>query len=43
MYSSLNNFDILEKDKILGEGSYSKVFKARNILDNKIYALKKVL
>mgnify|MGYP002628844747 CR=1 FL=1 len=33
----INNYKILEK---IGEGSYSKVKKTINILDNKIYAVK---
>ena len=35
----MENFEILNK---LGEGSYSTVLKVKRILDNNIYALKKV-
>lgn len=37
---SLSNFEILGK---LGEGAYSTVYKVRRLIDNKFYALKKVL
>ncbi|KAK8887668.1 hypothetical protein M9Y10_038721 [Tritrichomonas musculus] len=35
--SSLNNYQILEE---LGEGSFSKVYKVKNRLNNEVYALK---
>ena len=35
----MNDFQIISK---LGEGAYSTVFKVKRIIDNKIYALKKV-
>ena len=35
----MNDFQILSK---LGEGAYSTVFKVKRIVDNQIYALKKV-
>ena len=36
---SLNDFQILAK---LGEGAYSSVFKVKRLIDESIYALKKV-
>ena len=35
----MNDFQIISK---LGEGAYSTVFKVKRIVDNQIYALKKV-
>ena len=35
----MNDFQILQK---LGEGAYSKVYKVKRLVDNNIYALKKV-
>ena len=35
----MNDFQIISK---LGEGAYSTVFKVKRIIDNEIYALKKV-
>lgn len=35
----MNDFKVLSK---LGEGAYSKVYKVRRLIDNNIYALKKV-
>jgi NIMA (never in mitosis gene a)-related kinase len=35
----MNDFQIISK---LGEGAYSTVFKVKRIIDNQIYALKKV-
>ena len=32
----------LEKDKILGQGAFSKVLKVLNHNDNQVYALKKI-
>jgi len=42
MFSNLNNFVFLDKDRIIGEGGFSHVFRVQNIFDQKIYALKKV-
>ena len=42
MLGDLNNFEFLDSKKILGEGSFSKVYKVRSKLDNQIYALKKI-
>lgn len=36
---SLNDFVILEK---LGSGSFASVYKARRLVDQQIYALKKI-
>lgn len=36
---SLRDFIIMDK---LGEGSYAKVYKARRLADQKVYALKQV-
>lgn len=36
---SLKDFQMLEK---LGEGAYSTVFKVKRLIDNELYALKKV-
>ena len=35
----MNDFQILQK---LGEGAYSTVYKVKRLIDNNIYALKKV-
>ena len=35
----MDNFEILEK---LGDGAYSIVYKVKRLIDNNIYALKKV-
>ena len=35
----MNDFQILQK---LGEGAYSTVYKVKRLVDNNIYALKKV-
>lgn len=42
MLKNLNNFEFLDKKQIIGEGGFSRVFRARNKIDQKIYALKKV-
>ena len=42
MFSSLNDLEILSRNKILGEGAFSEVIKVRSRKDNKLYALKKV-
>ena len=36
---SVNDFEIIAK---LGEGAYSSVYKVRRVIDQTIYALKKV-
>jgi NIMA (never in mitosis gene a)-related kinase len=36
---SMNDFEILAK---LGEGAYSSVYKVKRLVDESIYALKKV-
>lgn len=38
--TTLTDFQPIEK---IGEGSYSTVYKVRRVIDNKLYALKKVL
>ena len=42
MFQSLNDLEILSRNKILGEGAFSEVIKVRGRKDNKLYALKKV-
>ncbi len=42
IFNSLRDIEIIEEDKILGEGAFSKVIKVRNKHDQKFYALKKV-
>ena len=42
MLNRLEDIEILDATKILGEGSYAAVYKVRSRLDNRIYALKKV-
>lgn len=36
----INNFELLER---IGSGAYGLVFKARNMLDNRVYAIKAIL
>ena len=36
---SVNDFEIIKK---LGEGAYSSVYKVRRLIDQTVYALKKV-
>ena len=42
MFKSMNDIEILDSTKILGEGAFSEVFRVRSKIDNKIYALKQV-
>ena len=42
MFRSLDDIQILDNTKILGEGAFSEVFRVRSKVDNKIYALKQV-
>lgn len=42
MLNSINDVDILDKSKILGEGAFSEVVKVRSKIDNQLYALKQV-
>lgn len=42
MIKSLKDLEIMEKDKILGEGAFSQVIKVRGKIDGRIYALKTV-
>ncbi len=42
MFKDINDVEILDKDKILGEGAFSEVIKVRLKKDKKLYALKKV-
>ena len=42
MLKKIEDVEVLDKTKILGEGAFSTVLKVRNKLDNKIYALKKI-
>jgi NIMA (never in mitosis gene a)-related kinase len=39
IYMSIKDFQIISK---LGEGAYSSVFKARRLIDQEFYAIKKV-
>ena len=40
--NSINDIEIINKDKFLGEGAFSEVIKVKSKRDSKIYALKKV-
>jgi serine/threonine protein kinase len=42
MLNDLSNFEFLNNDRILGEGSFSKVYKVKSKADGKIYALKQI-
>lgn len=42
MLKSIDEVEILDSNKILGEGAFSEVVKARSKRDGKIYALKQV-
>jgi hypothetical protein len=42
MFNSLKDIQMLDDTKILGEGTFSQVVKARSNVDGKIYALKLV-
>jgi hypothetical protein len=43
MLRSLEDIEILDKSKILGEGAFSEVAKVRSRVDGKMYALKQVM
>ena len=40
MFKSLNDFVVLDSNKILGEGAFSEVIRVKLKSDGKIYALK---
>lgn len=42
MLTKLNDLEILDRNKILGEGAYSEVIKVQNKKDNKLFALKQI-
>ena len=42
MLRSLQDIEIYDDRKILGEGAFSEVLKVRSKLDGKLYALKRV-
>jgi hypothetical protein len=42
MLEKLDDVEVIDPTKILGEGSYSAVYKVRSKKDNNVYALKKV-
>ena len=42
MFRSLDDIEILDNTKILGEGAFSEVFRVRSKKDGKMYALKQV-
>ncbi len=42
MLKSIEEVEVLDSNKILGEGAFSEVVKVRSKRDNKIYALKQV-
>ena len=42
MFKDLSDVEVIDKDKILGEGAFSEVIKVRLKRDNKLYAMKKV-
>lgn len=41
-HQNLNDIVILDDKRMLGEGAFSFVYKARSRLDGRLYALKKV-
>lgn len=41
-FKSLDDFEFLSKNKILGEGAFSEVLQVRHKLTNKKYAMKKI-
>ena len=41
--NDLNEFEIEKGSKILGEGTFSEVYKVRSLVDGKFYALKSVV
>ncbi len=42
MLRNMEDIEILDKSKILGEGAFSEVTKVRSRIDGKMYALKMV-
>ncbi len=42
MLNDLNDFELLENNKILGEGAFSQVVRVRCKKNGRIYALKKI-
>jgi len=40
--NDLNEFEIEQGSKRLGEGTFSQVFKVKSVVDQKFYALKSV-
>ena len=42
MLKSIEDVEIIDKNKVLGEGAFSEVLKVRSRRDNKLYALKQV-
>lgn len=43
MLRTLDDIEILDSTKILGEGAFSEVFKVRSKIDGRIYALKQAV
>lgn len=43
MLKSTEDIEIIDNNKILGEGAFSEVVKVRSRRDNKMYALKQVI
>ena len=41
--NDLNEFEIAKSSRKLGEGTFSEVYKVRNIKNGKFYALKEVV
>lgn len=42
MLNSLNDIEILDKNKILGEGAYSEVIKVKQKNSSSLFALKQI-
>lgn len=42
MLRSINDIEILDSNKILGEGAFSEVIKVRSRTNGQLYALKQV-
>ncbi len=42
MLTKIEDVEMLDSSKMLGEGAYSTVYKVRSKKNNKVYALKKV-